>query len=144
MPEKVLFVSNTSGDDFSLALYEEKTVVKLSGVKSVNDLYECLSSENITNIGIYKTHEEQKIMALANELMIPVISVTALIQNEFATDLLPVDMEDINKTSAYVGIYDESSNKAYLTAQIYKQIMIQKHITNNAYGNFTKKMKAHN
>ena len=122
MSEKILFISSKETAGISLALYNDEKISKLDNIKGLNSLYEYLLDEDIDKIGFYKQYEEPKILALANELMIPVISVSELVEQSFLTDILPIDTANINNTANYVGIKNKSSNEAYLTAQIYKKI----------------------
>ena len=122
MSEKILFISSKETAGISLALYSDEKISKLENIKGLNSLYEYLLDKDIDKIGFYKQYEEPKILALANELMIPVISVSELVEQSFLTDILPIDTANINNTANYVGIKNKSSNEAYLTAQIYKKI----------------------
>lgn len=126
MPEKILFVSSKETVGISLALYNGEDIFKLDNAKNIDTLYNYLSHEEIDKIGFYKQCEEPKVLALANELMIPVISVSDIIENSFPTDILPADTININNTANYIGIKDKSSDEAFLTAQIYRKVIFKK------------------
>ncbi len=126
MPEKILFVSSKETVGISLALYNGEDIFKLDNAKNIDTLYNYLSHEEIDKIGFYKQYEEPKVLALANELMIPVISVSDIIENSFPTDILPADTININNTANYIGIKDKSSDEAFLTAQIYRKVIFKK------------------
>ena len=126
MPEKILFVSSKETVGISLTLYNGEDIFKLDNAKNIDTLYNYLSHEEIDKIGFYKQYEEPKVLALANELMIPVISVSDIIENSFPTDILPADTININNTANYIGIKDKSSDEAFLTAQIYRKVIFKK------------------
>ena len=139
MPEKILFVSSKETVGISLALYNGEDIFKLDNAKNIDTLYNYLSHEEIDKIGFYKQYEEPKVLALANELMIPVISVSDIIENSFPTDILPADTININNTANYIGIKDKSSDEAFLTAQIYRKVIFKK----EQEISYCKKIKTH-
>ena len=93
-------------------------------MKDINSLYKYIMEAEINKIGLYKPCEEYQIETLANELMIPVIYITDMVENIFYTDILPIGIANINNTASYVGIKELSTNKSLLIAQIYQKVML--------------------
>ena len=119
MKEKILFAS--SDNNISLALYSEGEITKLSPAENICDFYNVLGQQEIDKIAVYKKTEEELIVSLADNLMIPVISLTEMISNLYATDLLPFDLLNINHSASYLGI-SYIDDMALLSAQMYQKM----------------------
>lgn len=125
MTEKILFVSSA---DKTLALYYDDKIFDIGIYFDVNLIGHYLARSSFDKIGVYSLTSEPQIIKIAETLKIPVLVITDVLSENYATDILTYDIDGVKNSAAYMGIFEEHYHNASLMAKIYQQVKKDKKV----------------
>ncbi len=139
--EATLFISECDLK-FSLILSIDNQIEGVYLIEKIEEFinfFRCCKYENC-KIVVYNCKESINTVMIASEYNIPVKSISDMMIQNYYTDLLPLDLANIENAAKYLGVYEPVNSEAMLAFKMYERVRNDEHKKNKF---FDSKIRTH-